>query len=399
MEPEINEVVSISENRSDDMERAKYSIFYYCKEHTAFTIACISALVAILSFVIDYAIMLYNHAYLSFWKVDDIYSIQNSKLQLYTVFMAFVLVITTSAISIIMSKTADVYKKNYEFIYIAQKSFRIDRKEIKLCNKRIRAQEKMLKSVGSCLEVNEMQKNLHNQKATIEEIKKRIKNLKKKIRKRSILLLAETLPTAFLAFTAAALVYMMFLMNAVDFEWGRALSIVLKIATPMVLLSLAVYITFNHLLIRKEYAGNSDLNEILANYKFPEENLYPIDKLFFGSAQTFASNTNLKIALFLLCFSSIVCVFMFAFYGQGLAHEKKDFAIYSCEGMDYAIVYNNGESTIMKEAIVDGNNIYIDTCRQQVMSAKDIQFTICSFENVILMERGDHDSVDEETLE
>ena len=77
---------------------------------------------------------------------------------------------------------------------------------------------------------------------------------------------------------------------------------------------------------------------------------------------------------------------MFAFFGQDAARDKKDFSIYSYEGVDYAIIYNNGESAIMEKAAIEGNDIYIDTNCQRITSARDLQYSIYAFENVFPIE-------------
>ena len=40
------------------------SIYHYFREHTAFLVTCVSAMVAITSFILNYAISRYNLAYL-----------------------------------------------------------------------------------------------------------------------------------------------------------------------------------------------------------------------------------------------------------------------------------------------------------------------------------------------
>ena len=50
-----------------DVANTEESIYHYFREHTAFLVTCVSAMVAITSFVLNYAISRYNLAYLQYW--------------------------------------------------------------------------------------------------------------------------------------------------------------------------------------------------------------------------------------------------------------------------------------------------------------------------------------------
>lgn len=390
MEMGMKATKSVCENdepkKTSNADNDKYSIYNYCRDHTAFLIACISALVAVLSFIFDYATTMYNREYLSFWNVDVVYSMQDSTLQLYMVFFAFTVPFICSVISIIMRKTADVYRKNYEHIYIAKKTFREDRKEIRALQKRGRELLKNLKSMKDCPEVYTLRIDLQNGVNEVVEIKKRFKKMKRKARKYSLFLLGQTLPTVILTIIVAVLVFMIFLLNAVDFVWSQAFFGAMILTVILTLFAFFSFVIADCFRIRKKYSWSSNFDELLANFEAPEPDTYPVDKLRFSSPKTLASNINIRMALLLVALSSIVCIFSFAFFGQEIARDKKDFAIYSCEGVDYAIIYNNGESAIMEKAAIEGNDIYIDTNCQRITSARDLQYSIYSFENVFPIE-------------
>lgn len=46
------------------LEEEQYKVFDYCKEHPGLLVTCVSALVAIISFLLHYAVGRMNYAYL-----------------------------------------------------------------------------------------------------------------------------------------------------------------------------------------------------------------------------------------------------------------------------------------------------------------------------------------------
>ena len=90
---------------SDD----QYRFFNYFKEHTGFFVACISAVVALMSFVIRFAIGRMNYAYLEYWNISTLYANADNPNEYYLIMCAFLYSFVLMLIHAFLSKTSSTY--------------------------------------------------------------------------------------------------------------------------------------------------------------------------------------------------------------------------------------------------------------------------------------------------
>lgn len=70
-----------------------------------------------------------------------------------------------------------------------------------------------------------------------------------------------------------------------------------------------------------------------------------------------------------------------------MQNRKKNFPICTDETGTYAVVYNTGDMLISKAAKIgeDGSTIEIDVRKQKTVSAAQMHYEICTFEEVIVI--------------
>lgn len=70
--------------------------------------------------------------------------------------------------------------------------------------------------------------------------------------------------------------------------------------------------------------------------------------------------------------------------GKEAAQKIQDFPIYIDETGTYAVVYNNGDTLVLKGAHIEDTQIEINVRQQKVVPSSDISYEIHTFETVIV---------------
>lgn len=272
-------------------------------------------------------------------------------------------------------------------IFLCIKNYAVTpRKKRRKTEKHCAGKKKRLKTITECPEKQEIQTKIKEIELGLSDHRKQLRNIKKQTRRYNRQILLDASSTVIAATAVGVLAFMLLLMNAVDFNWGDALLLSLLVVIPVILFDLVVYFVFSYFLVRRKYSKVTDLEELNADNEDSGEGLFPLEIFAIKGAKVFATDTNIKLAMLLICASAIMCLFSFTYIGQQAAQNKKEFPIHSDEGLSYAVVYNNGESVIMKQATVDGDAVYIDTSYQKIVSAKDIDYCLQTFESVNIIE-------------
>ena len=74
--------------------------------------------------------------------------------------------------------------------------------------------------------------------------------------------------------------------------------------------------------------------------------------------------------------------------GKEAAEKLQDFPIYTDETGTYAVVYNNGDTLVLKGANIEDTQIEINVRQQKVVPSSDISYEILTFEEVIVTGKG-----------
>ena len=117
----------------------EYSIYDFFRGHPGAFAACISGIVAVLSFVFNFAVSRYNYAYLGYWRIDPIYASDIGKGNVYLVLASFLYTIALMIIHAFLSETVDALISYRE----KQKIFRQSYKKIKRVQKEIKKTKRL----------------------------------------------------------------------------------------------------------------------------------------------------------------------------------------------------------------------------------------------------------------
>ncbi len=89
-----------------------------------------------------------------------------------------------------------------------------------------------------------------------------------------------------------------------------------------------------------------------------------------------------NILLIILCVTIYSVVISFTF-NKNLNLPQRDYWIYSDTNGTYAVVYNESNKYVLKEAEIDGDKLYINLSNQRIIESKDMIMEQISFDEVI----------------
>ena len=108
------EIMSVQEEEnvpSDSSPKENpYKIFDYFKEHTGLLVTCVSALVAIMSFILRFAVGRMNYAYLAYWDIASLHANISNQNELYLALGTLLYICALLIIQTLISQTADAFK-------------------------------------------------------------------------------------------------------------------------------------------------------------------------------------------------------------------------------------------------------------------------------------------------
>lgn len=376
------------ELREDEAKESECSIMEYFIEHPGFFVTCISGLVAILSFILNYGVTRYHVAVLSYWNISRMYADKIPGSQLYSLSYILIYSFALLIVHLFLAQTSQVFAHYNRYLSLMgheRRTLKKHRRTIKEHDKTIgQLLEKIPDHLKESKEMQEIGIDLMKMREDADKMLNTEDLLEKGRRELRNYTIGNISISAFLSCLA---LFVAFLLIPDSLSWRVVCSTALM-AVVIVLLDVVMYFLPAYLRSRyphKRYLEiglSAALEELepLPKYQFPL-----IDLLLNKTKELF-SNDNIKALLIQICTTMIIMLFSCSIVGSQTASTCKKFPIYTCEGKTYAIVYTNGTTAFGQEASIDGNSIIINTARQKVMSAQDITFQISEFTEVIKLD-------------
>ena len=354
----------------------QYVIINYLIKHTGVLFTCISALLAILSFIFKYAFVLYNKAYLDYWNVDIVYMSNRNDMFLYTILSTFVYSILLVIFNYVMNKTVLVYE--YYIKYLSYFKYKIKelKKESRTSKKELK---RICKKVKNTSEENKTtliaDKNRHER--IIYEIDNKIPKLNNYLKKAKLEIARNLILTFFIAYAVIVTATSLVSYNSKIYESigvGKLIFAILAFGFILYLMPAKLNTRW------KKISKNQDFVYDLESGNYEIENkAFPIQFLFHPTLEMF-TNGNIVKSVIMVVVTSLLMLAAFREQGIKDAVNKQEYMICSGYSDTYVVVYNNSESIVLAKAIVNDDYINIYTSEQKVVPANDITYEVRTFE-------------------
>ena len=385
------EIMSVQEEEnvpSDSSPKENpYKIFNYFKEHTGLLVTSISALVAIMSFILRFAVGRMNYAYLAYWDIASLHANISNQNELYLALGTLLYICALLIIQTLISRTADAFKHYNGLLLGINRIMKGSRKTHRQLTKMMRQVFKDWKNMSNEERNSERGRKIRDQiDKECELAKKGTQTLKNVNKSRNRMILWVSIQI----FIAIALSYLLgslflILLNvSTSMREGFRLSIIVVIH---IITNLLFYFVPAYLRARRQIKQFKD-DEIhdkvleLANSDAPG---FPFENLMKEGIKPLFSDKKLKLAIVAIAFVMASLVLLLSFAGTLSAEQKRCFPLYSDNSASYAIVYFSGTTVFMEEAVVQDGTITIDTTKQRIVTKDDLSYSLKVFEEVVVI--------------
>lgn len=392
------EIAEVKEEKNASHESTpkdnEYKIFDYFKEHTGLLVTCVSALVAIMSFILHYAVGRMNYAYLAYWDIGLLHANTSNQNELYTVVCSLLYLLSLMLIHSLLSGTSDTFRYYNKLLSTMRLSIKESRKETSKLRSKVQALSNQLESLTpeekQSESAIEAEKGLERAKAIGDEFvgsTKELKSARNTLRKWVVIQFAVAV-----AFSYVIGLLFLSLVNTTATIVGNLRSS--QAILFIILLDLVIY--FLPAYFKSRCAGkkheNRDTTKRILELINSEAPSFPFDSFIKNGMKSVLSDKNLKLVAWQIIVVTVVLLFMMSASGTSSAKLKRDFPIFEDAHGSYAVVYINESTRFMEEASIKDRRIVIDTTKQRVIDSDDISYAIVTVDEVTVIRNDDQTS-------
>ncbi len=368
---------------------AEESIYNYFREHTAFLVTCVSAMVAITSFVLNYAISRYNLAYLQYWGIDPIYAVSNNN-QLYVVLCSFMYCLALMAIHALLSGTSDSFRHYNKLLSTLNYQHRHSKKVARQLRKTENELNKTLKNLSPkerhSSRIKKIQRKIQDTKSEFQNIID-IQQSASKARRDYRTWLYVNVGISIAISYMIGIIFVLLTQTTITAKEIIYASI---LVSGIILFDLFIYFfpAYCSTKCTKKRYEKMDILKFVDDMLDTEKHKFPIEEMLKHGLRSMVSNKKLKLALGQFLTATVVLIFLMTYSGTHAAKTKTSFPIYSDDSGVYAVVYNNGQAFIMESATIKESTITIDTTSQRILHSDDIIYEVTVFDEVEIISDG-----------
>ena len=344
-------------------------------------IAVISALLAILSFIINYILYLRTARILNYWNVDVTIISATDRFSFYVLCIATIYLFVTMVATGLTAISFNRYVPFKAYLLCAKNKIRqlrnlnnSDIKRIKKLNKRNSNSSK--EKQNNRKQVEELTSEVEKIKLDIRSIQNDLSKIKKDynkaIRPNLVIVVLILIPTDFLIIS-----------SIITQNVFISMLYFVIICLTQFFLYYVVTLFITNIMVRKKIKQQREYKEALKNIQqeiFSAE--YPIDMIKNHGIRSLFSNQSIitlifEIAITILCFLIIASAFPISY------KTNRKFKFIEQDSIKYVSVYSDSEIMVLEEVEITDGKAKIFTSNQRIIPTKDgISYKLVEFEKV-----------------
>lgn len=391
-ETEIAEVKD-EKNASPEVtpKENEYKIFDYFKDHTGLLVTSISALVAVMSVILHFAVSRMNYAYLEYWDIASLHANVNNQNELYTVACSMMYILSLIIIHCFLSKTSDVYRYYNRLLSTVNQAIKISKKT----NKQTQKELDQLATSFDRLPPKQKKKDAAKEiKKKIEKYKEYMNNREeelKEVKAARVKLMWWVIIQLFVAFFLSFVIGSLFLVLVnMTVPFGESLRstkrIIFIIVADLIMYFVPAY--FSTRCTSKQFT-NEDILKRTTEWLDGDIPKFPFENFLQNGFKSIFSDKMLKLAAIQLTAVTFIILITMTITGTMSAKHQRSFPIYVDGTQTYAVVYTSGSTRFMEEAVIQDGVLEVDTTKQRIITSDDISYTIGVFEEVSVIKIDD----------
>ena len=376
------------------------SIYHYMKEHPGFFAALVSALVAIVAFVLNAAVYRRISAYLSYWGFNA-ESVQiKTENHIYILALSFVLIMALAGVTLFLNLTLNVFQKQENVLFYLKAANKYVRYEVlklrfKSWGLRFLAWYCCKKDADG-KRVAKLQQDLQEQNVRLVELKERTKTRRKTIRKLRSANLIRLLPSLLIAY---GLMLLLLQMTGITND----LKAIVRYPQLALCLFVAILVSLMYFVVRfesrverkriKKMLSNNDESEAIKIEEYAEQNgkSYPAERIFKSKAEELFSNKAITFVVLFIIACIVYAFFAFSTVAEETTLSKKAFSVVDVDGQQYVITYACENTYYLNEIEINTaqNKIDIFIKKQRIIVSDDLVYEILAFSSVEVNPRAE----------
>ena len=399
------EIMSVQEEEnvpSDSSPKENpYKIFDYFNDHTGLLVTSISALVAIMSFILRFAVGRMNYAYLAYWDIASLHANISNQNELYLALGTLLYICALLIIQTLISRTAYAFKYYNCLLLGINRVMRKSRKTHRRLTKKIRSLcrdwKKLPNKEKKSKQGQKIKERVDKDYELAKEWTQSLKNLKKSRNRLSARVTIQIIVALVLSYLLGSL-FLVLLNVSTPIRESFRLSrvVVVHIITNLLLYFVPAY--YGACRQIKQYKDD-EIHDKVLELSSSDAPGFPFENLMKEGIKPLFTDNKLKLAIVPIAFVMAFLVFILSFAGTLSAEQKRCFPIYSDNSAVYAIVYFSGSTVFMEEAVVQEGTITIDTTKQRIVTKDDLSYSNKVFEDVVIIRNeGELAASDNNTL-
>lgn len=386
-----------AENKIKENE---YRIFEYFKDNTGMLITCVSAMVAVVSWLLRFAVGRMNYAYLSYWNIASLHANVSNSNELYMVAGVLAFTLVLMIIRSILSKLSDTFRYYVPLLLLTDRSVRLSKKEkheflkeMRRINMRLSRlpsrKKKSAEGIAIRKEIEEHCKRTKDELKDILDVKKARESLR-------FLVILQILSAVFLLYLLGSMCALLISASGTIREnipsfWMVALFIIIGLLCEYV----PVYMESKRTC--KQYKDEEVFSKVreLLKLEIPK---FPLAALKNWEIKTMLTDAAIKSAMASIITGLIFIVFLASFLGTLNAKVLRSFPMYTDGQTSYAVVYTSGSTRFLEEAAVQDEVLVINTAKQRVITSEDFSYSIETFDGVSVVETDEADEIEKDSM-
>ena len=372
--------------KNDNNDEKDIKVYVYLKEHPSILVACVSAIVAVATFIMNAVIFFLDYRYFQFWGFDIARSEYNNPNQIYMIAITVVYLISITLIQRYCTEVFNEYFNRTAFLPVAKqivKKYQIQcKKERK--SKKSRAKENELSMSQDYCHAEDSEQESDDRAVDTHKLKRELRHANWIMLKRSVTVLFPSaiimLLVMMLYFAASGVVKLTFLKSIF-------LSLLMSVCT--ILVDFIFLFSFERSALKHEIRKIRDNKKALFELFDKKVQLaktdYPVFKWKDLRLKDAIRDSKLKTNTISYLIPFIIYFILMSFLTNSIQNRKKEFPICYIDEKPYTIVYQSLGTYYLDRAEIEDYHISIDTRSHRIVSSNDVAYKNEVFQDVIIL--------------
>ena len=391
-----NTSYEISNKNTGNAPATSNSILEYLKEHPGVAATIVSALVAIVAFVLNATMYYKTCRYLMYWGYSPSnVSIANAN-QIYVLVVTFVYFIANVGVQQFLTDTYNYHNQFSNEVHCLKQLHKDNVRRCRKCKYRHLIHKitffftllfiKLFKRKTDPELIDLMkQANAKQDKdiALAEQDEQKTQKMIQSIRWNCFKELFPSLLIAFIvSFIFASILNAFFLTNTRYVVLANLVTTGLIVFLPYLGLYFTKIIPLHRKVKKAIKVSHDEVQNILHRLMEERSHQSPLKKILRSNINEILSNHNLFIMALFMIMALLYVFFAFSYNTGSITHNQHSFSITTIEDQEYAIIYTNNNTYYLNEILSDEDSISIYTAKQRIITTDDISYEIIECNNV-----------------